>query len=172
MSAIPKLPPLQPGDHLSMAEFERRFEAMPDVKKAELIEGVVYMPSPVTDDDHGVPHFRMITWLGIYSLFTPGTQGGDNSVRLSLGANKPQPDAYLRLIEECGGQSKVGPDGYLAGAPELVGEIAASSASYDLHEKLRAYERTSGGQILLCHSDSGSCSAGIRPRSTSFCAIL
>ena len=30
-----------------LREFERRYEAMPEVKKAELIEGEVYMPSPV-----------------------------------------------------------------------------------------------------------------------------
>jgi Putative restriction endonuclease len=101
MSAIVKIPPLQPGDHLAVAEFDRRYRAMPDLKKAELIEGVVYMPSPVTDNEHGVPHFNLITWLGLYHVFTPGTQGGDNStLRLKLGANMPQPDAYLRILPE------------------------------------------------------------------------
>ena len=73
MSAIPKIPPLQPGDHLTVEEFERRYQAMPYLKKAELIEGVVYMPSPVTDDDHGGPHFG---WLGVYRIFTPELREG------------------------------------------------------------------------------------------------
>jgi Uma2 family endonuclease len=142
MSAIPKVLPLEPGDHLTVAEFERRYWAMPNLKKAELIEGVVYMPSPVSDDTHGAPHFDLISWLGIYRLLTPGIVGGDNStLRLQLGENMPQPDAYLRILPECGGQASLGPDGYVVGAPELVAEVAASSASYDLHEKLRAYQR-------------------------------
>src|SRR5437588_10334133 len=96
MSAVPKVLPLQPGDHLTVEEFERRYQAMPHLKKAELIEGVVYMPSPVTDDDHGGPHFDMIAWLSLYRTFTPGVQGGDNSsLRLPLGLNMLQPDAYL-----------------------------------------------------------------------------
>jgi hypothetical protein len=66
MSAVERLRLLQTGDHLTVAEFERRYEAMSGLKKAELIEGVVFMPSPVTNDDHGVPHFRFITRLGIY----------------------------------------------------------------------------------------------------------
>jgi hypothetical protein len=135
-----EVPPLVAGDHLSRAEFERRYRAMPHVKKAELIEGIVYMPSPVSHDDHGAPHFDFVTWAGLYRAFTPGVQGGDNStLHLDLD-NEPQPDAHLRILPECGGQSRtVG--GYVERAPELVAEIAASSASYDLHEKLKAYRR-------------------------------
>src|SRR5687767_3807380 len=59
-------PPLNSGDHLSRAEFERRYQAHPEIKKAELIEGVVYLPSPVRHDQHGHPHFNIITWLGLY----------------------------------------------------------------------------------------------------------
>jgi Uma2 family endonuclease len=150
VSAVPKIPPLQAGDHLTVKEFERRYQAMLHIKKAELIEGVVYMPSPVTDDDHGVPHFNLITWLGIYHVFTPGTQGGDNStLRLPLGTNMPQPDAYVRILAEYGGGAQVGSDGYILGAPDLVAEVAASSASYDLHEKLQAYQRNSVREYLV-----------------------
>ena len=39
--------PLENGDRLTRAEFERRYAAMPRLKKAELIEGIVYVPSPV-----------------------------------------------------------------------------------------------------------------------------
>lgn len=135
-----RIPPLQTGDRLQQDEFLRRYEAMPDVNRAELIEGVVYMPSPVSADDHGEPHFDFVTWLGVYRAHTPGVRGGDNStLKLDLD-NCPQPDGYLRLLPECGGQCRL-VDGYLEGAPELVVEVAASSASYDLHDKLNAYRR-------------------------------
>jgi Uma2 family endonuclease len=150
MSAIPQLPPLEHGDHLSVAEFEHRYQAMPNLKKAELIEGVVFMPSPVADDAHAIPHFDLITWLGTYHVFTPGTMGGDNAtVRLHLGENMPQPDAYLRILPEYGGQASVGGDSYVLGAPDLVAEVAASSASYDLHEKLHAYQRNGVREYIV-----------------------
>src|SRR5712691_10286887 len=88
-------PLLEPGDRLSRAEFERRYERMPHVKKAELIEGIVYMPSPVRVRKHGIPHNRLGTWLGHYVSETPGVECCDNStVRLDLD-NEPQPDLVL-----------------------------------------------------------------------------
>ena len=133
-------PPLVAGDRLTRDEFERRYMAMPHVKKAELIEGVVYMPSRVSLEGHASPQADLITWLGTYRAATSGVQGADNAtVRLDLD-NEPQPDALLRIRPECGGQSKTVND-YVEGAPELVAEIAASSASYDLHDKLNAYRR-------------------------------
>src|SRR5436189_3882496 len=90
------IPPLQNGDRLTRAEFERRYDAMPHLKKAELIEGVVYVPSPVRIDAHAEPHGLVVTWLGVYRAATPGVQFGDNpTVRLDLD-NEPQPDALLR----------------------------------------------------------------------------
>ena len=134
------IPELRAGDRLTRAEFERRYAAMPHVKKAELIEGVVYMPSPVTQEDHGGPHFDVIGWLAVYRAGTPGVEGGDNStLRLDLD-NEPQPDAFLRILPQYGGQSR-NSGKYVAGAPELIVEVAASSASYDLHDKLHAYRR-------------------------------
>jgi Uma2 family endonuclease len=113
----------------------------PDLKKAELIEGVVYVPSPVSFDNHGGLHFDLITWLGQYRVATPGVRGGDNtSLRLDLD-NEPQPDAFLMVLPTHGGQARIDEDGYVAGAPELIAEVAASSASYDLHDKLNAYRR-------------------------------
>ena len=139
-SSDARIPPLEAGDHLTLDEFLRRYEAMPHIHDAELIEGVVHMPSPVTAEDHGEPHFRLITWMGVYEAHSPGVIGGDNStLRLDVD-NAPQPDAYLRLAPEVGGQSQlVGK--YVQGPPELIAEVAASSASYDLHEKLNAYRR-------------------------------
>lgn len=138
--ATGEVPELCAGDRLTRAEFERRYAAMPHCQKAELIEGVVYMPSPVTQEDHGGPHFDVIGWLAFYRAATPGVEGGDNStLRLDLD-NEPQPDAFLRILPECGGQSR-NSGKYVAGAPELIVEVAASSVSYDLHDKLRAYRR-------------------------------
>ena len=135
------VPPLQDGDRLTRAEFERRYETMPELKKAELIEGVVHMGSPVSAHNHAEPHFDLITLLGLYRLHTPGVVGGDNAtLRLDLD-NEPQPDAYLRILPECGGQAVLDSKGYVAGAPELVAEVAVSSVSYDLHDKLNAYRR-------------------------------
>src|SRR5437870_12100164 len=92
----PAIPPLRNGDHLTRPEFERRYDAMPGLKKAELIEGVVHMPSPVSVDHDG-PHFDLIGWLAMYRVMTPGVRGGDNgSLRLDLD-NMPQPDAYLMI---------------------------------------------------------------------------
>jgi Uma2 family endonuclease len=134
-----KLPPLESGDRLTRAEFERRYAAMADHKKAELIEGIVYMASPLRAKAHGKPHGAIMTWLGTYSALTPGVGLYDNpTVRLDAD-NEPQPDAVLRL--EQGGQSWISDDDYLEGAPELIVEVAASSASYDLHDKLRVYRR-------------------------------
>jgi Uma2 family endonuclease len=138
--AKPAIPPLRNGDHLTRDEFERRYESMTGVNKAELIEGVVHMPSPVSAEDHGEPHFDLNGLLFIYRVHTPCVRGGDNAtLRLDLD-NEPQPDGYLRLLPECGGQARL-VGGYVTGAPELIVEIAASSASYDLHEKLNAYRR-------------------------------
>src|SRR3954471_14443271 len=97
------VPPLRNGDHLDRVEFERRYDAMPGVKKAELVEGVVYMPSPVRLRHHGIPHSKLVTWLGIYQAGTPHVEVGDNSsVRLDT-KNMPQPDALLLIDPERGG---------------------------------------------------------------------
>jgi Uma2 family endonuclease len=145
----PTIPPLETGDHLTRREFERRYHAMPNVKKAELIEGVVYMPSPVRFKSHGSPHLQMVTWLGVYLGYTPGLSAGDNvTVRLDPD-NEPQPDALLRLEKEKGGRSEISVDDYIEGAPELVIEIAGSSASYDLHEKLTVYRRNGVREYIV-----------------------
>ena len=135
------VPELVAGDRLTRAEFERRYEAMPRVRKAELIEGVVYLPSPVRWNRHSEPHGLIVAWLGVYSGSTPGVRfGADGTVRLDQ-ENEPQPDGFLRIEESRGGQSRVDADDYVAGAPELAAEVTASTASYDMHDKLRAYRR-------------------------------
>ena len=141
--------PLATGDRLTRDEFERRYASMPEMKKAELIEGVVYMPSPVSDDYHGRPHLDLATWIGVYIAGTPGVRGGDNStLRLDMD-NEPQPDLLLRIDPDARGQTRTSEEGYVEGAPELVVEVAASSASYDLHDKKNACRRNGVQEYLV-----------------------
>lgn len=122
------VPPLENGDRLNRFEFERRYAAMPTVKKAELIEGTVYMPAALRFKSHGEPHGWVVAWLVTYAALTPSVACGDApTIRLDLD-NELQPDAILRIDESAGGQSRLSNDDYIEGAPELVVEIAASSA--------------------------------------------
>jgi Uma2 family endonuclease len=155
MTTSPRAPILHAGDRLTRDEFERRYAAMPDLKKAELIEGVVYMGSPVRLVQHGQPECDLSAWLGFYAVLTPGLSRGANStVRLDLD-NEPQPDLLLRIPETAGGASRVDIDGYVEGPPELVVEVAASSVSYDLHQKLHAYRRNGVLEYLVHRVDDG-----------------
>jgi Uma2 family endonuclease len=143
---------LAAGDRLTRAEFERRYRAAPHIKKAELIEGVVFMPSPV-HYSHGRPHGMVLGWLANYCAATPGVEFADNvTVRLDA-ENEFQPDALLRPVTTAGGQSKISDDDYVVGAPELVVEIAVSSASYDLHDKPPVYRRTGVREYLVWQID-------------------
>ncbi|MGI2904102.1 Uma2 family endonuclease [Tolypothrix sp. VBCCA 56010] len=147
--SLNKIPPLESGDRLSRHEFERRYTAMPQLKKAELIEGVVYVSSPLRFKSHGQPHGDLIIWLGTYKVSTPGVELGDNAtVRLDLD-NEPQPDVLLLIDEKLGGQAKISEDDYIEGAPELVAEVAASSASNDLYDKKRAYRRNGVQEYIV-----------------------
>lgn len=140
------VPALESGDRLTRAEFERRYAATPENFKAELIEGVVYVASPVRVF-HGTPHAALITWLGVYWTATPGVSAADNTTtRLDLD-NEPQPDALLRI--QIGGTSTISDDGYIEGGPELVAEIATSSATIDLGAKKNAYRRNGVQEYLV-----------------------
>lgn len=142
------IPPLENGDRLTQREFERRYKAMPQLKKAELIEGVVYMPSPIRAS-HSRSHGDIMTWLGTYRAATPGVSLHDNTtVRLDAD-NEVQPDALLRLEAALGGNSRISDDDYVEGPPELIVEIAGSSASYDLHDKLKVYRRNGVQEYLV-----------------------
>jgi Uma2 family endonuclease len=142
---VEKTPPLENGDFLTRDEFERRYEASPHIKKAELIDGVVFVASPVYKD-HSGPHFKINTWLGVYASTRAGVEGHDNqSVRLGAD-DELQPDLLLRYVD---GLSTFNDEGLLAGTPELVIEVAASSASLDMHAKRRAYERAGVPEYLV-----------------------
>ncbi|QDU31494.1 hypothetical protein ETAA8_66530 [Anatilimnocola aggregata] len=145
--ALPTVPhpklSLQNGDHLTREEFLFRWEASPNLKRAELLEGIVYMPAAVRHSQHSAPHGDIMGWLWSYRLATPGIGLGDNG---SVGLDEftvPQPDAYLLLPPELGSGARENSAGYLEGPPDLIAEIAASSASIDLHLKLKLYQ-TSG----------------------------
>ena len=143
------IPPLESGDRLNCYEFERRYNSMPSLKKAELIEGVVYVPAALRFRSHAQPHGNLMGWLWTYKISTPGVELGiEPTVRLDLD-NEPQPDAVLLIDENCGGQARVSDDDYIEGAPELVAEIAASSVAIDLHDKKRAYRRNGVQEYLV-----------------------
>ena len=131
-------PPLLAGDHLTMEEFRRRYEAAPDMKKAELINGIVYMPPPVFGD-HSVPDNIAATCLGLYSVHTIGTEAHNDRTLQLIGHSQVQPDVCLVILPECGGKTFVKKSKELAGSPELVVEVAAASVNYDLFEKKNAY---------------------------------
>ena len=140
-TATQHYPPLQSGDRLSRVEFERRYAAAPDIRKAELIEGIVYVASPLRHRQHGKPHSRVMTWLGVYQTLTPGIDLSDApTVRLDLD-NEPQPDAVLFIEAAAGGQTQISADDYIEGPPELIVEIAASSAANDSGSKMQVYRR-------------------------------
>jgi hypothetical protein len=149
-SQLPKttIPILEPGDRLTRGEFERRYATMPNLKKAELIEGVVYMPSPVRAEQHGEPDSNLAGWLFIYKLHTPGLWSPSNAtVRLDQD-NEPQPDNILMIRPNYGGQTQLD-EGYIEGPPELVAEISASSVSIDLHTKLKVYRRNGVKEYIV-----------------------
>jgi hypothetical protein len=132
---------LEQGDRLSGPEFLRRYEAMPELKKAELIDGVVYMPSPVSAENHGEQHATTMFWLTCYHVWTPGVRMFDNTtVQLDL-ENIPQPDGLVLIDPHYGGQAFINADGYVENGPELAAEVTASSVSYDLGVKMQMYRR-------------------------------
>ena len=133
--------PLESGDRLTRAEFHARYCQHPEIKKAELIEGVVYVASPVRFDKHADPHATIVGWLYAYVARTPGVELADTATVFLDGDAEVQPDALLFWPAPRGAGVHVTEDGYLQGPPDLVVEVAASSASYDLHDKKEVYRR-------------------------------
>ncbi|MEA5476135.1 Uma2 family endonuclease [Pseudanabaena galeata UHCC 0370] len=144
-NSLPTLTILENGDRLNRVEFERRYTDS-NIKKAELIEGLVYVASPLRFTPHAEPHGRIIGWLIAYQAMASGLKVGiEPTVRLDAD-NEPQPDAVLFRL---GGNAQVDEDGYITGSPELIVEIAASTVSYDLHAKKRAYERNGVKEYIV-----------------------
>ena len=139
MAVTTRIQPLRDGDRLTRDEFLRRWDAMPDLKHAELIDGVVQMASPVLKP-HALYHTAFAAWIWNYAVITPGCEGGLEGTWLMSGRDVPQPDAALRILPEYGGQSRLKHD-YAVGAPELIVEVSESSFVKDSGSKLRLYER-------------------------------
>jgi Uma2 family endonuclease len=139
---------LENGARMTRAEFHRLYVKTPPKFKAELIGGIVYVASPVSPA-HGKNHLNLGVLLGTYALHTPGTEAGDNATVFLSDEGEPQPDLYLRIRPEYGGQSRTTRNDYVAGAPELVAEIANSSKSIDLHEKRIDYARNGVREYLV-----------------------
>ncbi|MEX0783631.1 MAG: Uma2 family endonuclease [Dehalococcoidia bacterium] len=137
---------LQSGDRMTRIEFHRRYCELPDIR-AQLIEGVVYLSSPLRANFHGDQHALVLAWLGVYWEANPETVRVSDNASVFLDAdNEPQPDASLRYIR---GQTSLTEGGYIAGAPELIVEVAASSVSIDLHDKLNAYRRNGVREYIV-----------------------
>jgi hypothetical protein len=148
LNGIVEPTPLHSGDRLARVEFERRYTLHPEIKKAELVEGVVYVPADHGRATYGELRASATWWLGVYSATSPGVSLCANTTARLDNDNEPQPDAQLRLEPRVGGMSRIDEDGYVQGPPELVVEVAASSASYDLGDKLRAYQRNGVREYL------------------------
>ncbi|MBW3541815.1 MAG: Uma2 family endonuclease [Planctomycetes bacterium] len=132
--------PLEVGDHLDQPTFHERYEQMPYGIRAELVEGVVYMPSPLKVD-HGDVDGELITWLKLYKAATPGTRALSNTTVVLGAGSEVQPDGLLMIEASAGGQARIDDRGYVTGGPELLAEVALSSAAYDMHSKRRDYEQ-------------------------------
>ena len=135
-----KVPPLEAGDHLDQATFHERYKAMPETFRAELIGGVVIVPSPLRSE-HGEYHALVMGWLTQYWVATPGTRVRDNATAILSDTSEPQPDGTLVIDPTYGGQSGLSNEGYATGPPELIVEVASSSEAIDLNAKRRDYEQ-------------------------------
>jgi Uma2 family endonuclease len=137
---------------LTRAEFERRYAAHPEIQKAELIEGIVYVSSPIYAR-HGAPHSDIMAWLGVFRAATLGVYVFDNtSLRLDID-NEPQPDACVWVEQEGLTMQQIDPDDLLEIKPLFIVEVASSSVAYDLHDKLHVYRRNGIAEylVLLTH---------------------
>ena len=134
-------PVLENGDRLTREEFHRRYQLRPDIHKAELVLGVVHVASPTRLGAHADPHSLVALWLRAYQATTIGVRVGIEGTVYLNDDGEVQPDAFMFWLPPHISQARQTTDDYVEGAPDLVVEIAASSASYDLHDKKEAYRR-------------------------------
>jgi Uma2 family endonuclease len=147
MSVVPR-PAEQPaerlefenGDHMSQPEFHRIYSQMPERFRAELIGGIVYVASPLKVR-HGTNHSHLNGLFWTYAGHTPGVECSDSTTIILGSKDEPQPDLFLRILPECGGQSGTTADDFVDGAPELIAEVAGSSRAIDLGKKRTTYAR-------------------------------
>jgi Uma2 family endonuclease len=146
MATVEKAAPvLERGDFLTREEFLRRWEGMPEVKRAELIGGVVYMPSPL-GREHGSMDLKVAGWLAVYVAATPGCDALSNATWL-MRDDAPQPDTSLYVLPEYGGPSRMS-GRLIEGVPEFVAEVCGSDSAYDLHQKLELYQESGVREYL------------------------
>jgi hypothetical protein len=137
---------LEPGDRMGLEEFLERWEQCPDLKFAELIDGVVYMPSPLSRP-HSRFDGRAHSVVGHYALLSDVCEIFPNATWILRGS-APQPDLAVALVPEYGGKMEAAPRELTTGLPELVIEVCRSSRSYDLGPKLALYERAGVPEYL------------------------
>jgi Uma2 family endonuclease len=142
---------LENGARMDQKTFHALYERAPEGFRAELIGGVVYVMSSPVSLNHGRPHARLVTWLDVYSGDTPGTAVGDNTTSVLSSESEPQPDAFLVIEPDHGGRATIDDKGYVHGAPELVAEVAHSTASIDLNEKRADYEKAGVAEYVVVH---------------------
>ena len=140
---------LESGDRLTRAEFHRLYSLRPDIKRAELIDGVVYVPSPTRFTLHDKQAASTVFWVVAYAAQHPEVEAGGSATLYLAGDNEVQPDAFLFKREPAGPGARIDPDGYIDGAPQLVVEVAASSVSYDLHDKMEVYRRNGVQEYIV-----------------------
>lgn len=138
-TAPPHLPVLESGDRLTREEFHRRYSLRPDIRRAELVLGVVYVASPVRSDLHGDPVGLVSFWLNAYAVDMPDLRDSTDGTVLIRPDTELQPDVFLYWNPPRGHGARLNPNGYITGTPDLIVEVAASSASYDLHDKKETY---------------------------------
>jgi Uma2 family endonuclease len=131
----PEAQPLITGIRLSREEFLRRWESLPELKKAELIEGIVFVPSPV-GRRHSFFDTKLSAWLFLYAAHTPWTEAGSDATCDLIGS-MPQPDSFLLIL----GGNETHEKKFVDVAPELVVEICDTSTDYDYGPKLDLYRR-------------------------------
>lgn len=155
-SRHPVATPLENGEHLTVVEFLARYEAAKDLRKCQLIEGAVHMPSPVRADFHAEPDNLIQFWLASYAYSRTGLKAYTNATLLLDQENAPQPDAILCTAPKAHHRVWLNKKGYLCGSPELVCEISASTRSIDMHEKKRAYRRAGISEYLVWLTEENS----------------
>ena len=148
VSTSPGFSTFENGDRMTRADFHRIYETMPGDFRAELVGGIVYVASPLKRR-HGTCHLHLGGLLAAYEARTPGVEAADNATILLGDEGEPQPDLYLRILPEFGGQSRTTADDYVDGAPELVVEVALSSRAIDLHGKYDDYRRYGVAEYLV-----------------------
>jgi Uma2 family endonuclease len=147
------IPPLVSGDRLTRVEFERRYHLHPEIKKAELIDGEVYITPSAWVNAHRRLHFDLVAWAGVFRAATSGVIGSIRATVRLDGENEVQPDILLRLTLELGGKSYSTDDDYLQGAPELIIEVATNSASDVMNKKKWVYAHNGVREYMVVQAD-------------------